>query len=152
MNNNNEDFTIQSCIEITKYIEKRELYSYSEIEVIKLIKSIFPKLGLKDKYQLQRFEILLGIQQLAFDESLFTYNFPAFGYHKVGDENAKLFNFRGAYNNSSTCSLMKKMNKRNSSDEIVGKVFLILLEEARTNQELLKYLKLLGSPEPVTEE
>lgn len=145
LNKDNEDFTIQSCIEITKYVE--DLAVYDDKEILKLFKAIIPILGLKDKFQMQRFEILLGVQQFSFEDSNYRYCFPSFGYHKIGDDNAKLFEFRGTYMNRSTCSFVKKLFSLKNRDSITCELFLCMLEAASENNELLKYMKLLGSEE-----
>jgi len=97
---------------------------------------------------MQRLEILLGIQQYAYEDSSYKYCFPIFGYHKLGDDGSKLFEYKGTYTNRSTTSFIKKIFSLKHRDSIVCEFFLCMLEAGSKNNELLKYMKLISCEDP----
>jgi len=115
--------------------------SYSDDkEVIKVFKAIAPLLKVKDEYQIIRFEILFGIQQLSFETSSITNKYPSFGYHKLRNEFDKWVEFRGAMGNNYTCSFIRKIFSIRGQQSVACDLFLSILDAAVVNQELLKYL------------
>lgn len=145
LSKNNEDFTIQSCVEITRYID--DISYMDNTEFIKLTKSIMPILKIKDEYQILRLETILGYPQIIIDEPNMRHNFPVFGYNKIPDENTKWIDYKCTLNLNSCCPLLKKLLTFKANERLSCEIFLILLEAAEDNKELLKYLRFMSSEE-----
>ena len=143
---NNETFTLESCEEITKYID--DITYNSDSEFIKLVKAILPVLEIKDDYQLLRFEIILGYPSIILEEATMRSKWPIFGYHKLSDYSPKYLEYKSALNIRGCFCLIKKLTQlRNQKDRLIAEVFLLLLEACIKNYALLKYIKLMPSDE-----
>ena len=149
LSKNTEEFTIISCIELTKLIKDQD-----EKELLKIYKAITPLLQLNDSLQLTRFEILLGIPQLTCDDSTEKFRFPRFGYHSLFDEFGKLLTYRGTMHNSNdNCGFIERLHYLKGGYTILMcELFLAMLESAVSSKELLKYYTSLCSQEPCNKE
>jgi ubiquitin C-terminal hydrolase len=149
LNYEDEEFTLQSCVEITKYID--EIYAFNGGDFVKLFYSIIPLLNLKDSLQRTRFEIIMGIPQIMIEESSGKSPFPYIGYHNLSDERSKLIDHKGTINLRNMCSVVKKMYLLKSKDTISVQIFLAILEACTENRELLKYIRKMPAEEPLFE-
>ena len=139
LNRNNYEFTKTSSLEITKYID--DITGYDENEIFKLVKCILKILEVEDDYQILRFNILLGYPQLMVEEPSYKTNSTLFGYGLIKENQGKFVEIRGLYNLRNTSSLMKKIFSIKYREKILIEVFLMMLEAARTNLYLLKYIR-----------
>ena len=141
------DFTIQSCVEMTKYID--DIYTYNSQEFVKLFDSIIPLLDIKDSYQRMRFEIILGIPQCIIDDTIGKNSMPLIGYHNLSDDKSKYFEYKGSINLRNTSSVLKKLFLLKSKENVAIQIYLSILEACTLNFELLKYIRRLKAEEPL---
>lgn len=143
LSTNDQSFTIQSCIEIIKYID--DITYYDESDLYKLVLAILPVLGIEDQYQLSRFCMILGFPQLTVDEPNSRSNMPFFGFHIMNDINSKVWELRSSIvlKNYNTC-LIKKLSFIKGREKVAIEIFLLLLEACITNSPLLKYIRNLN--------
>jgi hypothetical protein len=146
LSTNNEAFTLESCEEITKYID--DITYNSDSYFIKLVKAILPVLDIKDEYQLLRFEIILGYPSVILEEATMRSKWPIFGYHKLSDYSPKFLEYKSSINTRGCSCLLRKLTQlRNQKDRLAVDVFLLILEACIQNFALLKYIKLMPSDE-----
>ena len=118
----------------------------NENNIILYFECIEPLLAIKDKYQLSRFELLLGIPQLVDIENKYFSSFKVYDQYK-DKEFVQIF-FRSSL--SSFCILeeisdnITNFEKYFRNPTICTLVYR-LLRAALKNDELLKYLKLMPS-------
>ena len=143
LNKDDLEFTKMSCLEITKFID--DISMYDENETFKLVNSILKILEIEDNYQYLRFNILLGYPQLIVEEPNFKSNLPHFGYYLFKDNQGKYIEIRGLYSIRNTSCLMKKFFSLKFREKTIIEVFLIILNAARTNLPLLKYIRNLNA-------
>lgn len=143
LNQNNYAFTKLSCLEITKFID--DITGYDENEVFKLVRCILKILEIEDNHQVLRFNILLGYPQLMVEEPSYRSNKTLFGYNLISDNSGKFIEIRGLYNIKNTSSLMRKIYSIKYREKIIIEVFLMILNAARTNLYLLKYIRNFNS-------
>ncbi len=165
LSKDNEEFTVKSCFEITEKIENMN----RDKSVIGLFKALIPVLQLKDKYQILRFEIILGVPQVKMFDPSSTYKFSTFGYHKLKNEFDNLFEYRGTFSNKNTCSILQKLfvfkdqlsipktyysieKEEKDVYSVLMELFLTVLDTASKNPELLKFLAYLPSTEACHDE
>lgn len=140
------DFTYRVCYEITKYIE--DISMYDETELLKLYNNLVPYFKLQDKYQLERFEYLIGFPSLLIEDPSYKYPYPQFGFHKMSEEGSKVFEYRSLANNRRSCCLLRKLLDL-KREKTPCDVFLAILQSCIENKALLKYFNSLPAEEPV---
>lgn len=143
LNRGDLEFTKLSCLEITKFID--DISMYDENETFKLVNSILKILEIEDEYQFLRLNILLGYPQLIVEEPNYKSNLPHFGYHLLKESQGKYIEIRGLYNVRNTSCLMKKFFSLKFREKTIIEVFLTILNAARTNFPLLKYIRNLNA-------
>jgi hypothetical protein len=146
LNYQDEDFTYESCIELTKSID--DITIYNDTEFIKLANAILPLLGLKDSFQRLRFEILIGFPQLVVEENPSKYHQPLISYHVLSDDKTKHTENRGLINVRNTMTLLQKLYYLRPKGTTSIQVFLQILEACVENPELLKYIRNMPADEP----
>lgn len=144
------NFTIQSCIEITRIIDN--VHYCGDDELIKLVKIVLKLVAIEDENQLIKFECLIGVPSLIVSEQEMRCRFPLFGFHKLADEFSKWIEYKTVVNSKDHCSLLKKIMALKTKDKLMIEVFLTMLEACITNHALLKYLRKMPSEEPVYQE
>lgn len=145
LNTNNYEFTKSSCLEITKFID--DITGYDENEIFKLVKCILKILEIEDEHQILRFNILLGYPQLMVEEPSYKTNLTLFGVNLIRENQGKYIEIRGLYNIRNTSCLMKKIFSIKYREKILIEVFLMILNAARTNLYLLKYIRNFNAEE-----
>jgi hypothetical protein len=150
LSTNDEIFTKQSSIEITKYID--DISFYDDGDLYKLLQAIIPVLAINDQYQMLRFNILIGYPQVIVEEPNSRSNLPYFGYHNMSEYSSKVYEMKGMINIRNTCCLMKKILSLKSREKAPIENHLLLLEACITNKPLLKYLRNMPSEEPYYED
>jgi len=143
LNKNNIEFTKLSCMEITKFID--DISMYDENETFKLVNSILKILEIEDEHQFLRLNILLGYPQLMVEEPNYKSNQTRFGYNLLKENQGQCIEIRGLYNIRNTSCLMKKFFSLKYREKIIIEVFLTILNAARTNLPLLKYIRNFNS-------
>jgi ubiquitin carboxyl-terminal hydrolase 34 len=139
LSHNDEEFTIQSCIEITKYID--DITFYDDSEFFKLVNAIFPILAIEDDLQVTRFNIIIGYPQVFVDEPNSRSNMPFFGFNNMSEYTSKVYEMKGLINLRNTCCIIKKMLSLKSRDKAPMDIFLLIMNECITNHALLKYIR-----------
>lgn len=150
LNTNNYEFTKLSCLEITKFID--DITGYDENEIFKLVKCILKIIEIEDKYQILRFNILLGYPQLMVEEPTYKSNLTLFGSNLIRENQGRYIEIRGLYNVKNTSCLMKKIFNVRFREKILIEVFLIILQAARKNLYLLKYIRNFNAEDQNTNE
>ena len=145
LNRNNYEFTKLSCLEITKFID--DITGYDENETFKLVKCILKILEIEDGHQILRLNILLGYPQLMVEEPSYKSNVTLFGANLIKENQGKYIEIRGLYNIKNTSCLMKKIYSIKYREKILIEVFLMILNAARTNLYLLKYIRNFNAEE-----
>jgi len=142
LSRDDENFSLTSCLEISKYIED---ISYSdESELVRLFKCVAPVFHLVDNIQVPRLEILLGFPQIIVGDSNFSkYPFPVFGYNKIIDYDTKYIEYRCLYNLRNTSCFLKKISK--AKEKVQIELFLEMLKVCVENKSLYAYLKSIPS-------
>jgi hypothetical protein len=140
-----EELTIQSCIEITKYID--DIAYYDDTEFLKIVNTIIPILNIKDQFAMIRFEIILGYPSILIEEPNLRSKWPLIGYNKLQDESSKWLEYKSVYNLKGSCSLLKKLSILRSKEKMAIEVFLNLLEACIDNPPLMKYFRSLPGEE-----
>ena len=144
------DYSIQCCIEITRYLE--DMYcSYDLSDMLKLLNAIFLLLRIRDDKQITRMFILIGYPQIAIDEPNSRYNLPYFGFHNMSDFTSKAYEVKGLVNLNNTCTLIKKLYNLHDKDQ-QAEIFLNILNECKKNHVLLRYLRSFPGEEPFFED
>ena len=143
---NNKDYTIKVCSEITKYIDDINLYDDSELA--KLFNSLVPLFNLNDKFQLLRFEYLIGFPTINIEEPSIKYPYPFFGYHKMSDEGSKIYQYRSLVSNRRSCCILRKLLSFKIREKTPCEFFISLLEACLENQSLLKFICSMQAEEP----
>lgn len=133
------EFTKMSCLEITKFID--DISMYDENETFKLVHCILKILEIEDDYQYLRLNILLGYPQLIVEEPNYKSNQPQFGFYLFKDNQGKYVDIRGLYSVRNTSCLMKKFFSMKFREKTIIEVFLTIMNAARTNLPLLKYIR-----------
>lgn len=146
LSTNNEEFTIQSCTEITKYID--DIAFYDDSELYKLLNAIIPIFQINDEFQMMRFNIIIGYPQMIMDEPNSRSNLPYFGFNNMSEYTSKVFEMKGMINLRYTSCLLKKIISIKSREKAPIEIFLLLLNACITNHALLKYLRHLPHEEP----
>ncbi len=114
---------------------------YDENETFKLVNSILKILEIEDEYQILRLNILLGYPQLIVEEPNYKSNQTQFGYYLFKENQGKYVEIRGLYSIRNTSCLMKKFFSLKYREKTIIEVFLTILNAARTNLPLLKYIR-----------
>jgi hypothetical protein len=146
LNYQDEDFTYESCIELTKNID--DITFYNDNDFLKLFMAMLPILSLKDQFQRLRFEILFGFSQLVIEENPPKYHQPLMGFHVLSDDKCKQMENRGLINIRNTMTVIQKIHQFRSKGATSIQVFLQLLETCIENTELLKYIRNMPADEP----
>lgn len=145
LSRNNKKFTKISCCEIISGMEDCNIL-YQKGDFIQIIQSIIPLLEIKDEYQLNRFEYLIGIPNLLISYK-YTYTFPLIGYHIMKNENDKYLVFKTLDMNKALSSIMNVIYNLK-----VVKYALefanILFDACKTNDALFAYLYALPYQSP----
>lgn len=144
---NNKEYTIKVCSEITKYID--DISPYDDTEITKLFNTLTPLFNLNDKFQLMRFEFLLGFPTINIEEGSIKYPYPFFGFHKIGEENGKIYQYRSLINNRRSSCLLRKLLSLKIRERTPCEFFISLIEASLDNSSLLKYISLLLAEEPL---
>ena len=122
------------------------------LEFSKLTKSVIPLLLIKDDHQLMRFELILGYPQMIIEEPNMRNRFPIFGYKKLPDSGSKWIDYKCAFSLNQNCSIIKKLLILKCNDRLCCEIFLILLEACLSDMDLLKYIIILPSEDPNSNE
>jgi len=134
-----ETFSLNSCLEITKYVE--DIAYSDETELIRLFKNIAPVLEINDHQQFQRIEIIIGMPQvIVSDSNNSKYNWPVFGYNKLTDPISNFVEYRSLYNYRNNCCFLKKIFSK-AKEKVQIELFLEMMIACFTNPLLYKYLK-----------
>jgi hypothetical protein len=150
LSKSDDEFTLQACTEVTKFIE--DIPYYDENEFLKLVNAILPVLNLQDNLQLTRFEIILGYPTIIIDEPNMRSKWPLLGYNKLSDSTSKWLEYKSAFNLKGSCSMLKKLSLMRSKERMAIEIFLALLNAGSENYPLLKYLRALPAEEPQHED
>lgn len=145
LNTNNLEFTKLSCMEITKFID--DITIYDEGETNKLVDCIIKMLEIEDEHQLLRFNILLGYPHLMVEEPNYKTSSPFFGVSLIKENQGRYIEIRGLYNVRNTSCLMKRIFCMKFREKTIIEIFLKLLNAARTNLFLLKYIRNFNAEE-----
>jgi hypothetical protein len=137
-----EEFMEKACIEIVKYIDD---IGYKEKCNYSLFESIEKLLSLSDKNQIARFEMLIGIPMLAWDEPNYKYRFPAFGFNKCTDRESKVYEFKTTIMLMSCSCLISKLYGLKYKDQVISEFLVSIFRACSTNASLLKYISKLPS-------
>ena len=144
---NNKEYSIKVCSEITKYID--DISPYDDTEITKLFNSLIPLFNLTDKFQQMRFEFLIGFPTIHVEEASISSPYPFFGFHKIGDENGKIYQYRSLINNRRSSCLLRKLLSLKIRERTPCEFFISLVEASLENPSLLKYISLLLAEEPL---
>lgn len=150
LNKNELEFTVHSCIEITKLIDELSIYDESEIQ--KLLDCIFQLLEIEDEYQLTRFGIILGYPQIIVEENNPTAKTVNFGYYNMTDFYSQIVEIKSLVNIPNTTCLMKRVFSCYSRDKIFIEIFLAMMQATITNPALLKYLRAFNCEDYIGDE
>jgi len=142
---NNEIQTIELSQNWLKQIHRLG-FQDDKNEIIKLFESLKPFFRIKDELQQVRFQMLIGIPQLNFEEMRYNYGFPTFGFHVNERQHIEYISL---IETSDTCCFLKKIFYCfKNHDFIMTEFFMKLLEECVYNFEMLQYIVSIPSENP----
>ncbi len=137
-----DEFTLNSCEEVTKYFEN--IKDTNEAEFVRLFKQVAPILELNDHLQISRLEILMGVPQILITESSTSkYAWPMYGLNRIHDNDTKIIEYRPTKGGRTSTCFLKRISQANEKLQI--ELFLEILQACETNPVLLKYLQSMPS-------
>ncbi len=136
---NDKEFTIKCCTQLTLFID--DVLTLSQSDLVQIVNCVLPLLAIEDEYQLLRFGILLGFPQLIIEEATVETKFANLGFNSMTDSYSKIIEVKNSVNIKNSASLMKKAFECYSKDAVFIEIFLALIQAAIGNLALLKYLR-----------
>lgn len=138
----NDEFMDKACIEIVKYMDD---IGYKEKCNYTLFESIEKLLSLEDANQVARFEMLIGIPQLSWDDPNYKYRYPSFGFNKCTDRESRLYEFKTTILLMSCSCVINKLYALKYKDLVISEFLVAILRACIKNANLFKYISLIPS-------